>query len=71
MFKLEEHLQSLYPESLKIVENVDIGIAKDIERCSQAKPLLIWEPDHRFEHLNYMLAFPDTYDSMRLVTAQI
>lgn len=61
MNKLQEHLRSLYPESIKIPDNIDVEIAKDINKSSHESPL-IWDPIKNYEYLNYELAFPSFLD---------
>ena len=61
MYKLQEQLRSMYPDSLKISDNIDIEISKDINKSSYQSPLM-WDPLKNYEHLNYELAFPNFLD---------
>ena len=42
MYKLQEQLRNMYPDSLKITDDVDYEIAKDINKSSSAKPIM-WD----------------------------
>ena len=61
MFKLQEQLRNMYPDSLKLVDDIDIEIAKDINKCSREKPIM-WS-ELRYRALRDSLAFPNPFHS--------
>ena len=61
MFKLQEQLRNMYPDSLKIADEIDIEIAKDINKSSYVNPLT-WDPIQNYAYLNYELAFPSIFN---------
>ena len=60
-FMLQEQLRSMYPDSIRTSDDIDIEIAKDINKSSFQSPLM-WDPVKNYEHLNYELAFPNILD---------
>ena len=50
----------MFPESLKLVDSIDTRIAKDIETCSNKRPLT-WDPIENYSYLNEELAFPSIF----------
>jgi len=52
----------MYPDSLKITDDVDFEIAKDINKSSSAKPIM-WDPIREQNKINYQLAFPNPLNS--------
>jgi hypothetical protein len=62
MHKLQEQLRNMYPDSLKITDDVDYEIAKDINKSSFSKPIM-WDPIREQNRINYQLAFPSPLDS--------
>ena len=57
MYKLQEQLRSMYPDSLKIADEIDREIAKDINKSSYEMPLT-WDPIKNYKYLQMQLAFP-------------
>ena len=60
MFKLQEQLRGMYPNSLKYSDSVDDEIAKDINASSEKSPLM-WDPEGSHDYLNEQLAFPSVF----------
>ena len=50
----------MYPDSLKIADEVDREIANDINKSSYESPLT-WDPMKNYKHLREQLAFPSYF----------
>jgi len=48
----------MHPDSLKIADDVDRDIAKDINKNSYQRPLA-WDPVENYQHLAQEIAFPN------------
>lgn len=51
MHKLQEQLRNMYPDSLKITDDVDYEIAKDINKSSFSKQIM-WDPIREQNRIN-------------------
>lgn len=52
----------MYPDSLKIADEIDREIAKDINKSSYQSPMM-WDPVQNYDHLKYELAFPSIFSN--------
>lgn len=62
MYKLQEQLRNMYPDSLKIVDDVDMEISRDINKCTKTKPIM-WADLRNNNEVNTQISFPNPLKS--------